>query len=79
MLPHTPGFVSIFLQVTGIMFLLAPKIFFAAKCVMTIPYCIPVCLLLEYFIVLAYNKVLTGSINGKVIFFRLFDSILSSF
>ena len=75
MLPISPGLVGTILQMSATIFLLAPKIVFIASCLLTMPFLIPAGILIEYLIVLVYNKIMTGSAKGM--YLGIYFSIIS--
>ena len=71
MLPISPGLVGTILQMSATIFLLAPKIVFIASSLLTMPFLIPAGILIEYLMVLVYNKIMTGSAKGMYYNFHI--------
>ena len=84
MLPQTIGFVGTCIQILAILSLLAPKIYLASATLVFAPYIFPVCYIMEYVIILLYNKIVKGSWNGNFIldsqnhFFLLFSKFFET-
>ena len=65
MLPQTVGLVGTGIQILAVLSLLAPKIFFVSSTLVFAPYVFPICYSMEYLIIIAYNKIIKGSWDGK--------------
>ena len=64
-LPQEPGFVGMVLQILAIVFLLTPKIVFISNAVIFAPYTFPIGYFLELLLVLGYNWIISGEIQGE--------------
>ena len=62
-LPLKPTLIGTITQPLMIMVLLSPKVFLASMAFASMPYCFPIALLLEYLIIVGYNKANFGSFH----------------
>ena len=64
-LPQEPGFLGLVLQILAILFLLTPKIVFVSNALIFAPFTFPIGYTLELLLVLGYNWVISGKIQGE--------------
>ena len=64
-LPQEPGFLGMVLQILAILSLLTPKILFISNALIFAPFTFPIGYTLELLLVLAYNWIISGEIQGE--------------
>ena len=64
-LPQEPGFLGMVLQILAILTLLTPKILFVSNALIFAPFTFPIGCTLEVLLVLAYNWIISGEMQGK--------------
>ena len=64
-LPQEPGFLGMVLQILAILSLLTPKILFISNALIFAPFTFPIGYTIELLLVLAYNWIISGEIQGE--------------
>ena len=62
---NTPGFVGYVSQGLAILSLLLPKVALASWAILNAPYLFIVPFVLDYLLIIGYNKLMFGSLGGK--------------